>query len=270
MRRLLPLLFLLFSLPTYAGVVFSTGTPDGRMAMGSMPVGPAGQEIEAADDFLLTSPANLTGAKFYGIIPAGVPLSDISQVVVEFYRVFPIDSTNPPSGNVPTRTNSPSDVAFQTLDSAASQLTFTATILGAFTTGNSVLNNISVHSGGEGPESGIEVEFDVNFASGLALSAGHYFFVPQVQLLSGNFFWLSAAKPITGGTGPFFPDLQTWMRNSALEPDWLRVGTDIVGGATPPTFNGAFELDGNVVPEPSSMLLLGTGISALIARLRKK
>lgn len=27
-------------------------------------------------------------------------------------------------------------------------------------------------------------------------------------------------------------------------PDWLRVGTDIVGGATPPTFNAAFSLSG--------------------------
>jgi PEP-CTERM motif len=45
-----------------------------------------------------------------------------------------------------------------------------------------------------------------------------------------------------------------------LDPDWLRVGTDIVGGSTPPTFNLAFSLSGvSGVPEPSTwaMMLLG-------------
>jgi hypothetical protein len=44
-----------------------------------------------------------------------------------------------------------------------------------------------------------------------------------------------------------------------LDPDWLRVGTDILGGATPPTFNAAFSLSGSAVPEPSSwaMIVLG-------------
>jgi hypothetical protein len=31
-----------------------------------------------------------------GLIPPGVPLSAVSEVVVEVYRVFPLDSTNPP------------------------------------------------------------------------------------------------------------------------------------------------------------------------------
>jgi hypothetical protein len=56
------------------------------------------------------------------------------------------------------------------------------------------------------------------------------------------------------------PDLQAWTRDAMLDPDWLRVGTDIVGGATPPTFNLAFSLQGvSAVPEPSTwaMLLLG-------------
>jgi hypothetical protein len=32
-----------------------------------------------------------------------------------------------------------------------------------------------------------------------------------------------------------------WIRNADLEPDWLRVGTDIVGDTT---FNGSFSLSG--------------------------
>lgn len=270
MSRLLPLIVLLLVLPACADVIASTGLPDGLMAMGSRPGAPGVLEIEAADDFIVGNSVAVTSAKFYGLIPAGVALSDINQVVIEIYRVFPNDSVNPPSGNVPTRTNSPSDVAFDTRDSGLSQLSFTASVLGAFTTGNSVLNGISLLTGGEGPETGIEVEFDVTFATPFSLTAGHYFFVPQVGLDTGNFFWLSAPKPIVAPGIPFTPDLQAWIRNANLDPDWLRVGTDIVGGNPAPTFNGAFELDGKVVPEPSSLLLLGTGLSVLISRLRRQ
>jgi hypothetical protein len=103
------------------------------------------------------------------------------------------------------------------------------------------------------------VQFSVNFTTPFTLPADHYFFVPQVQLSSGDFLWLSAPKPITGGTGPFVGDLQSWTRDDMLEPDWLRVGQDIVGGTTFPTFNAAFSLGGSVVPEPSTwaMMLLG-------------
>ena len=51
---------------------------------------------------------------------------------------------------------------------------------------------------------------------------------------------LSAARPIVPPGTPFPPgvtDLQSWIRNSDLDPDWLRIGTDIVGGTT---FNAAF------------------------------
>jgi hypothetical protein len=50
-----------------------------------------------------------------------------------------------------------------------------------------------------------EVQFDVTFSAPFILPADHHFFVPQVEVMDavGNFFWLSAPKPITGGTGPF-------------------------------------------------------------------
>jgi hypothetical protein len=93
-------------------------------------------------------------------------------------------------------------------------------------------------TGGEGAVSGAEVQFNVTVKTAFDLPAGHFFFVPQVQVKHGNFFWLSTPpKQFTG-------DLQEWIRNSALDPDWLRVGTDIVGGATPPTFDAAFSLSG--------------------------
>jgi hypothetical protein len=264
----LTLSFLAFmALPAAADqVFFNSGDPDGLMATASRPASAGKIEIESADDFVLPLQTSITKASFTGLLPTNAPVSSINQVVVEIYRVFPLDSTNPPSGNVPTRVNSPSDVAFATRSGAG--LTFTAAIInGPFTANNSVLNGIhpspNQTTGGEGPVTGEEVTFDVNFTTPLDLPAGHYFFIPQVELTSGDFYWLSAPHPITGGTGPFSPDLQTWIRNGDLEPDWLRIGTDIVGGANPPTFNAAFTLSGAVVPLPASLPLLGTGLMGL-------
>jgi PEP-CTERM motif len=163
---------------------------------------------------------------------------------------------------VPTRVNSPSDNALDEFDN----LTFTASERAGF----SVLNSVQpggIHplpgppaqtTGGNGPITGDEVQFNVTFTTPFVLPAGHYFFVPQVEVTnpSDDFLWLSAARPITGGTGPFVGDLQEWTRDAALDPDWLRVGTDIVGAGT---FNAVFSLTGSAVPEPSTwaMMLMG-------------
>jgi len=235
------------------GVVhFETNAPDGLMAMATRPETATQVENEAADDFLLATGSQITHATFTGLIPAASPLSDVDKVDVEIYRVFPFDSVTPQSGHVPTRNNSPSDNAFDVRE--GSGIRYTATIANpAFNAANSVRNGINPVPGqntnGEGPVSGQEVTFDVTFSPPFALPAGHYFFVPQVSLHSGgDFYWLSAPKPIVAPGTPFVGDLQAWIRNAGLAPDWLRVGTDIVGGATPPTFNAAFTFDGDTDP----------------------
>jgi hypothetical protein len=241
---------------------FSTGDPDGKMATASRPDSDGKFEIESGDDFILSTTTSITGATFTGLLTGD---GSVSNVRIEIYRVFPTDSdVGPTSGaptfstpQVPTRANSRSDVAFLEADASSGGLRYSTNELAAtFTASNSVQPG-GIHpepgpeTGGDGAIAGEEVEFDVSFTHGLLLPANHYFFVPQVEVADaeGNFFWLSAPKPITGGTGPFVGDLQSWTRDEALDPDWLRVGTDITGQEP---FNAAFSLSGSVVPEPST------------------
>jgi hypothetical protein len=282
MKKLILLIFLgaaFVTAPTNAALFsFTTGSPDGRMATGSR-TDLGGTEIESADDFIVPSGGvHLTNATFTGLIPSGVSLSNVTQLQIEIYRVFPNDSdvgrtSGPPTFStpqVPTRVNSPSDVAFDTKDVLSGGLNFTPTILNAsFTAANSILNGIhpmpGQTTGGEGPVTGQEVQFDVLFTSPFDLPAGHYFFVPQVNLSSGDFFWLSAAGP------PLFTgDLQAWIRNGNLDPDWLRQGTDIVGGGvTAPKFNESFSLVGTL-PDSGSTFVLFTCAAATLFSLKRR
>ena len=166
--------------------------------------------------------------------------------------------------------NSPSDVELDSRAFTGGNLTFTpAVFASSFTANNSVLNGIhpipGFHTGGEGPVTGQGVSFNVIFTTPFTLPADHYFFVPQVQLSSGDFFWLSAPRPIVPLGTPFPPgvrDLQTWIRSSDLDPDWLRIGSDITGAGP---FNAAFALSGVLepVPEPATLLLWGTSMAGL-------
>ena len=131
------------------------------------------------------------------------------------------------------------------------------------------------HTGGDGPVTGQEVRFTVNFTTPFNLPADHYFFVPQVQLDTGNFLWLSAPRPIVAPGTPFpsgVTVLQAWARDEFLDPDWLRIGSDIVGGTPAPTFNLAFSLEGDPTPLPGALPLFATGLGALsvCSRWRRK
>src|SRR4029453_6024886 len=255
-----------FALDAHAApFLFSTGAPDSRIATATRPETAGKFEIESADDFIAASPVELTGATFTGLLTNDATLSDIGQVRIEIYRVFPNDSTDPPPGNVPTRANSPADVAFAERDSVTGDLLSVATVLSSqFTASNSVqpggIHPIpNFNTNGDGAVTGTEVLFTVSFDS-LSLPADHYFFIPQVEVDGGEFLWLSAPRPITQGT-PFAPDLQSWTRDQALDPDWLRVGADIVGGEQ--AFNASFSLIGQTVPEPSSAVLLLLSMAAV-------
>jgi len=266
---------------------FSTGNPDGLMATASRPTSAGKVEIESADDFALTNPTRITSATFTGLL-TGAPPSSIGNVRVEIYSVFPNNSdvgrtSGPPdfsTPQVPTRVNSPSDVAIEERDVADSNLSVDSitTLAASFTAAKSVLNGINPKpgqtTGGEGPVTGTEVELTVSLTTPIDLAAGHYFFIPQVEVTGGEFFWLSAPRPIVAPGTPFpagFTDLQSWIRDEPLQPDWLRIGTDIVGGNPAPTFNATFSLTGQTIPEPASIGLLGVALSmTAIAGLRRR
>ena len=260
--------------PAWAGpFFFSTGNPDGRLGALSRAASPGKLETETADDFILEQTTIITGATITGLTPPGTPLAHISNVEIELYHIFPQDSANPPSGNVPSRVNSPADVeiAAATRDESLGTLGFTASLLsGSFSVLNTVVNGINKvpnsTTGGEGPASGEEVQITITFTAPILLPAGHYFFRPEVLVTGGDFLYLSAPRPIVPPGTPFAGDLQAWIRNSDLAPDWLRIGTDIIGGTTPPTFNMTFSLTGDTVPEagtPGEANCHGQSISAL-------
>jgi hypothetical protein len=269
---------------------FSTGNPDGKIATASRPSTAGKFEIETGDDFILSSQTALHSATFVGLLTGGATTADIGEVRVEVYRVFPKDSdigrtSGSPTfstAQVPTRVNSPSDVALDDRDSSGGLKFTTSTLAGSFTTLNSVQPG-GIHpkpgqtTAGDGAITGEEVQFDVTFTTPFDLLADHYFFIPQVEVSGGEFLWLSAPKPIVAPGTPFpagKTDLQAWTRDQFLDPDWLRVGTDIVGppptGGPAPTFNMTFSLTGETVPEPSSYVLLGSALAAVLAFGRKK
>jgi hypothetical protein len=150
------------------------------------------------------------------------------------------------------------EIGAATRDSLAGTLSFSTTTLASnFSVLNTVVNGIhkqpNQFTGGEGPRSGQETQISVNFLMPVDLPADHYFFRPEAALSSGNFLWLSAAGP-----PQFTGDLQTWIRNEDLKPDWERVGTDVTHQGP---FDASFSLTGVAVPGP----IAGAGLPGVIA-----
>ena len=261
------LLGLLTAMPAAADpFTFNTGNVTNLIATAARPDIGGKFEIESADDFATTGQTSITSATFTGLLTGGATVGNVGEVVVEIYRVFPNDfnvgrTSGPPTFStpqVPTRVNSPSDVALDSRDTSSGNLTVSTKVLSnTFTALNSIQPGgihplPGVTTGGDGQITGQEVEFDVTFTTPFSLSADHFFFVPQVQVTGGEFLWLSGTRPLV--PSPFPPgvtDLQSWTRDEIspnnLAPDWLRVGQDIVGGSPFPTFNAAFSLTGETI-----------------------
>ena len=237
----------------------STGNTDGKIGALSRRPSTDKKETETADDFDLRQTTVITGATITGLLVPATPLANIANVEVEAYHVFPLDSVAP-SGNAPSRVNSPSDVeiASATRDAAQGTLRFATTLLDPnFLVKNTVINGINKKpfniTHGEGPATGVEVEIAITFTNPILLPAGHYFFRPEVLVTAGDFLYLSAPRPIVSPGTAIAGDLQAWIRNSDLSPDWLRIGTDIIVDPATPTFNMTFSLTGTTIQDPGTV-----------------
>ena len=269
-----------FATPAAATLfVFSTNDPDGLLGALSRRPSPGKIETETADDFILTQATFISGATIVGLIPSGASLADITNVEVELYHVFPKDSdvgrtSGPPTfatAQVPTRMNSPADVEIDdaTRDGSEGTLDFTASLLSSsFSAQNTVVNGINPKPNqttlGDGQATGQEVEISIAFTPPILLPADHYFFRPEAEVTGGDFLYLSAPRPIVAPGTPFMPDLQAWIRNSNLAPDWLRIGTDIIDGSPARTFNMTFSLTGaTIAGTPGQANCRGKSVSGL-------
>lgn len=257
---------LIAQLATAQTFSFTPGDPDGKVGALSRPASPGKIETETADDFVLHQTTIINKATIKGLIPADTELANIKDVEVELYHVFPLDSA-PASGHVPSRINSPADVEIGTAtrDGSSGTLKFSATVENAnFFVDHTVVNNTNNALIGAAGSNQEEVEITVTFTSPIILPAGSYFFRPEVLVTGGDFLYLSVPRPIVPPGNIFVGDRQAWIRNSAISPDWLRIGTDIIADGD--TFNMAFSLSGETVPNagtPGTVNCKGKTISAL-------
>src|SRR5262249_48143066 len=171
---------------------FTTGTPDGLMGAASRRASPGKLETETADDFTLDQTTVIRRATIVGLVPSGTQAQDIKEVEVEVYHIFPLDSAIPPSGKVPSRANSPSDVEIGTATRAGNSgtLTFSTNVLNSnFTVGNTVVNNLKVATappGGEGSTAGAKTGATQTFTPPPPLSAAPTLFPRAVPLSSAG------------------------------------------------------------------------------------
>jgi len=160
---------------------FTTGNPDGLLGAASRRASPGKLETETADDFTLDQTTVIRRATIVGLVPSGTKPEDVKEVEVELYHVLPLGSAIPPSGKVPSRVNSPSDVEIGTATRAGNSgnLTFSTNVLNSnFGVGNTVVNIIKIATappGGEGSTAGEQVGITITFSSPILLPGGALF-----------------------------------------------------------------------------------------------
>jgi hypothetical protein len=96
-------------------------------------------------------------------------------------------------------------------------------------------------------------EFKMELGTNIALGAGNYVFhVGSINVSPGDDAWAWSEALSGDGDGSQFI-------NNFDGNGWIGLGGD-----------SAFELEGQPVPEPASMIALGLGAAAVLARKRKK
>lgn len=279
-------LLMIFPSTARSATLWNTLEPSSDLAVSSQLDTPT----ETADDFTVTDPRgfNVQEVSFQGILTD--PNATIDDVDLAFYQVFPgaSDLTRTP---VTVRTNGPEDIEFAAFSLGENTLTVNTTNLGSFTVDQTILPGSGANTPGlgsgvvGGPLTGELVQVDATLTTPLQLAPEPVFLVAAADASSGDFFQVAGDKP------PNFPDplppgvidRQAWFRTNApfanaLDPDWVRI-SDVINqqnGTADPAFNSAFQVSGEPVPEPSSVLgtlvlgALGAGVVLRQRRNRQK
>ena len=95
MKRLILLVFVggsFIAAGINAQVLYNNDFTTDQIASATRPQSGSQFEIETGDDFFLPTGGRITGATFTGLAPQGFDVSNIGNVAVEIYRVFPNDS----------------------------------------------------------------------------------------------------------------------------------------------------------------------------------
>lgn len=103
----------------------------------------------------------------------------------------------------------------------------------------------------------------------IVLNPGDYF-VKFQPVVNHNWFWLTSTP--TNQFGSFAHIRRGPLASAGIDgtwpTDWTQTGQGNPVFANP--HDVAFSIDGQVVPEPATMLALGAGLAALVARRRRK
>ena len=174
------------------------------MATATRPAAPANLRSSRPTTSFSRRPRQSPSATFTGLLSGAPRSSDIGEVVVEIYRVFPDHSdvgrtSGPPTSRRRTCRRASIRRPMSHSDSRDSQQRpqFLDHRPGRrFTALNSVQPG-GIHpkpgqtTGGNGAVTGEEVQFNVTFTTPFDLPADHYFFVPQVEISDRRRFLLA-------------------------------------------------------------------------------
>ena len=250
---------------------FSTGDPDGKIATASRPE--STENSRSSPRMISCSPTtSITSATFTGLVPGGGerPPTSSSRSIAYFPRLGCRPHQRVAAVldvEVPTRVNSPSDVAFLEADSATGGLVLDQGARGDLhrkqlgETGG-IYPEPESDTGGNGAVTGEEVRFDRELHRRLAPPRQPLFLRASGRAGQRQFLLAVGAEADRLAGTPFppgFTDLQSWTRDDSARSRLAAHRHGHRGRRPAPTFNAAFSLAGSAVPEPSTwaMMLLG-------------